>query len=614
MLDLLPAETILHILSFAPLSTLVNLEAVSKDWTAFYKEHFGQIYRNAAFLHGIASHHNASLDDALEGLGGDIWKDEPVEDWKELCRRHVQLESNWQGKMRSRSIARVIRAAGDTVHRIQVDETEGICIVTGTTGGLKVVETGSTAKPSSVLWQLPTQYVRRHAHVEYDSGYLIFDRFSGDKEVWRLKSSIPSDAPRCADNATPDEVMFRVADFVTNTQGMRGRGEFVPWALLTMSELTLAYHYVHPTLAVVGSSCVFLIEMPSGARSEVKIVPDQVRYVELNARYVVVCSPELVRIYAREGEQAGSGVPVLEIPAATVGARVANVHLSSTPRDEMSESKILSRVGLRGWESESLNDPEEWDEQTQTVIATHISPDGRHIAILNQRERVMFVQDWERINRGEATLEECTFVVRSNDAVNYYLAVANGRFAVASSTGLWVYILDATDRLQSAPPRRSGVDPGPSAPFLNMSVSATHPWQKDDDDEESNEEDPEEDLPRVSCLQLTDRRIFFSWDTTTHSVPLYSGPPWPPRSNRGGVSISGPVPISTAIIHDLDDDGEEEGPALVPGVDDGVMEMALVPWGPHSELGCIDLSLIPRPKYLRIPQNIRAMLGERWGR
>ena len=85
MLDLLPAETILHILSFAPLSTLVTLEAVSKDWTASYKEHFAQIYRNAAVLHGIAPYHDASLEDALQGLSGDIWKNEPVEDWKELC-------------------------------------------------------------------------------------------------------------------------------------------------------------------------------------------------------------------------------------------------------------------------------------------------------------------------------------------------------------------------------------------------------------------------------------------------------------------------------------------------------------------------------------------------
>lgn len=98
----------MYILSFAPLSTLVNLEAVSKDWAAFYKEHSAQIYRNAAVLHGVAPFSNATLDDALLGLGGDIWKDEPVKDWKELCawsltagtaetdsytgRRHIQLE------------------------------------------------------------------------------------------------------------------------------------------------------------------------------------------------------------------------------------------------------------------------------------------------------------------------------------------------------------------------------------------------------------------------------------------------------------------------------------------------------------------------------------------
>ena len=85
MLHLLPAETVLRVLSFAPLSTLVNLEAVSKDWTAFYKEHFTQIYRNAAVLHGIAPSRDAKLEEVLSELGGDMWTAEPVTDWKELC-------------------------------------------------------------------------------------------------------------------------------------------------------------------------------------------------------------------------------------------------------------------------------------------------------------------------------------------------------------------------------------------------------------------------------------------------------------------------------------------------------------------------------------------------
>ncbi|VDB95628.1 unnamed protein product [Peniophora sp. CBMAI 1063] len=615
MLDILPAETVLLILSFAPLSALVNLEVVSKDWAAFYKEHHVQIYRNAAVLHGIAPSRDASLNEALEGLGGDIWANEPVEDWKELCRRHIQLENNWQAKQKSRSIARIIGSAGDTVHRIQVDEKEGICITTGTTGGLRVSAIGSTAKRSSPLWALPSQYVRRYAHVEYEAGYLIFDRFSGDKEVWRLRSTMPFDGSDYAIHVPPDEVMLRVADFVTHTQGMRGRGEFAPWALLTMPELTLAYHYVHPTLAVAGSSRVFLTEMPTGAQRELPIIQDNIHYIELNDRYVVVCAPTVVRIYARDGEQAGSGVPVLEIPAATAGSRVANVQLSHAPMDEMSESKLLSRVALRDCDTGSLNDPEKWGgwarADRQSIIATHLSTDGRHIIILNQRERVIFVQDWERILRGEATLKKCTLVVRSNDAANYYLAVADNRCAVASSTGLWVYTFDVTDRLQSAPPRRMGkVEPGPLAPFLNMGVSATHPWRRDDDEDEEDDDDPEGALPRVSCLQLTDRRIFFSWDTASHSVPLYSGPPFPPGIGRGGARVSEPGSFSSASIQDMDDGQDDPGP---PGIDDGVAEMALIPWGPHAELGCIDLSLIPKPKYVHMPPHIRAMMGGRRG-
>ena len=142
-----------------------------------------------------------------------------------------------------------------------------------------------------------------------------------------------------------------------------------------------------------------------------------------------------------------------------------------------------------------------------------------------------------------------------------------------------------------------------------MGVSATHPWRKDDDDDdydEEDEDDPASSLYRVSCLQLTDRRVYFSWDTLSHSVPLYTGPPFPPRSTRGGVSISETRPLSTSSLVNFDDD------PVVPNVDDGVLQMALIPWGPHAELGCLDLSLIPKPKYLRIPPHIRAILGESW--
>ena len=86
----------------------------------------------------------------------------------------------------------------------------------------------------------------------------------------------------------------------------------------------------------------------------------------------------------------------------------------------------------------------EWaSAEYQTAMAAHFSLDGRHLALLNQRERVIFVQNWERILRGEATLEQCTLVVRSNDALNYYLAVAHDRFAVAAVcrviTRMWSY-------------------------------------------------------------------------------------------------------------------------------------------------------------------------------
>ncbi|KAJ2928384.1 hypothetical protein H1R20_g8698, partial [Candolleomyces eurysporus] len=66
----------------------------------------------------------------------------------------------------------------EKVHRIKVDERNGFFLTTSRVGGLVVRDVESR----KVLWELPKSYVRPYAHLEYENGYIIFDRLDGTKE------------------------------------------------------------------------------------------------------------------------------------------------------------------------------------------------------------------------------------------------------------------------------------------------------------------------------------------------------------------------------------------------------------------------------------------------
>jgi hypothetical protein len=207
-------------------------------------------------------------------------------------------------------------------------------------------------------------------------------------------------------------------------------GHFVPWALLHVPQPAYAYHYVHPTLVAAAPEIVFLYDVPTGTFTQIPIALDEVRYVELNVAFVFVCGSESVYVYSRQG-----GALVLEVPVATPCARIVNVRAGNTPQDKMLELQVLERVRAVDWDPATLNDLEaectEAAAELQRVIAAHVTPDGRHLAVLCEHQRLILVQDWERVINGEKTLQECTLVVRIRNGWSTYLAIANNRVAVA---------------------------------------------------------------------------------------------------------------------------------------------------------------------------------------
>ncbi|KAF6755748.1 hypothetical protein DFP72DRAFT_896346 [Ephemerocybe angulata] len=77
------------------------------------------------------------------------------------------------------------------IHRFKVDERNGFMVSTQRSGGLIVTDIAG----KEMLWCLPQSYVREYAHLEYEQGYMIFDRDDGATEVWRSSSLDPPRDP-----------------------------------------------------------------------------------------------------------------------------------------------------------------------------------------------------------------------------------------------------------------------------------------------------------------------------------------------------------------------------------------------------------------------------------
>lgn len=83
MLDLLPVETVLEILSYLPLATLHALPLLSKEWLAFFKTHELPIYYSAALQHRFISATVLNLPDLHKTYADRSLKH--VDSWKALC-------------------------------------------------------------------------------------------------------------------------------------------------------------------------------------------------------------------------------------------------------------------------------------------------------------------------------------------------------------------------------------------------------------------------------------------------------------------------------------------------------------------------------------------------
>lgn len=224
-LDALPAEIVLRILEVASLPSIATLSRTSKAWHTFIDlTHQDPIY--AAHVPeaapGDSPNKFFSRLDVYQRPQGDITS------WKHACRRYTLLHNAW-AKTDLEAKSTVLQIGAHPVWRFKPDFKRRIIVSTCQAGGVNVTDMDT----GDMLWSLGQDDVRPFAHLEYQDGVAVWDRFGNALEVWK------TDMPGCQ------------------------RGEFRQVGLLPHDTDTRGFQLAFHTLCVASSGGeAFVYDLP----------------------------------------------------------------------------------------------------------------------------------------------------------------------------------------------------------------------------------------------------------------------------------------------------------------------------------------------------------------
>ncbi|KAI9000776.1 hypothetical protein BD414DRAFT_12568 [Trametes punicea] len=265
----LPADISLHVLSYLSLHDLCHLRLVCRRIHAFFEAHEEPIYHQAAIYHHFVRP-QTSLEDVADAhepwLGG-------VRDWKELCRRWLTLERNWDGRGFVREGG--FRPSEDTVIDFEIDEEQRTAISLSRKGGLSV----RALEDGRLLWALSSQYVAT-ARCELSNGFLVFMAKHSGLEIWRRAADVHSTVLRRRGQVVHTPVVTPSPAAIRDFQVQAGvlapvatdsnRGHFVPHAYVDISHDMGAIRLlrvVYPLLAYVcfnSPNDITVVDVTSG--------------------------------------------------------------------------------------------------------------------------------------------------------------------------------------------------------------------------------------------------------------------------------------------------------------------------------------------------------------
>lgn len=97
MLQRLPPELVIHVLSYLHLGTLCALHQVSHQWDNFLSANANVIYYSTAVNHNFVNlpeESPSSLNNALERLEDKLWRG--VTSWREFCE-YIDRQNFYHG-------------------------------------------------------------------------------------------------------------------------------------------------------------------------------------------------------------------------------------------------------------------------------------------------------------------------------------------------------------------------------------------------------------------------------------------------------------------------------------------------------------------------------------
>ncbi|KAF9523802.1 hypothetical protein CPB83DRAFT_821046 [Crepidotus variabilis] len=363
-LETLPLEITLHIISYLPIFSINQIRLLSRTWLLFLEEHENVIYQKAASLHGMVSGHSTSF-------AAPEWKKRfssrslaGATNWKTFCQTRLRLRRAWNGEAPSTTACRALRVARfpekpaievrEQVHRIKIDEQRKIIITTTAVGPPRVIvrdmDTGAA------LWHLEPTLGRNFSHLEYSEGFLIFNRRTDCREVWRLSElqtnhPLPHSAqPENFDtDSSPDDTMLQDSEAALsrarnlntssqNTANYRPRGCFEPYALLRDKEITRASRFCYPTLLTAAKDQAYLWDIPTGKVVEV------IKGIQ-NAKLAVISEQRHVSRPIRESNgdhELGDDDGLEHVNAPQV--LTPEVSLSTIPADDFDDWELESEL------------------------------------------------------------------------------------------------------------------------------------------------------------------------------------------------------------------------------------------------------------------------------
>ncbi|KAK3055219.1 hypothetical protein LTR09_003772 [Extremus antarcticus] len=253
-LNSLPAELVLQILDFAPVSHIAGLLRLNKAWNSFINTHQDAVYASTTKVWRPPDSRDLAFLSKTQSFAKYF---EGTSSWKELCKRQTLLTRAWN---RRDPITResIIQVGNDAVWRFRVDFERRFVLSTSQQGGLNVTDLDS----GDLLWRLSNSEVWPFAHLEYQDGKAVWDREGNAVEVWQ-----------------------------TDIEGLP-RGNFRQVAILPHEHQTRGFQVSYNILCVVSTEGICYVydmaHVPPRLKSKIAIEEDAVGHLDQNEDVVMV--------------------------------------------------------------------------------------------------------------------------------------------------------------------------------------------------------------------------------------------------------------------------------------------------------------------------------------